>query len=151
MHRYTKKDIPPLDWDAHVRNNLEMYFDVSEVTVFHVALALKYPASILGARLFENVEIDGWNYFCSNEDWIFNSSVLIQSELEVFTEIQSFPEDAKLNSFRTESLCLPVVRDAFTYNVGSLVLLKGKLPSEADLKKHRAAVGNWGRVVGYRM
>ena len=71
MKRYSEKDIKRLtnvDWEVSVRKRPQMYFPTAEVNAQEVAKAIEYSARILGVKQIDFIEMDGWSYFCADDD-----------------------------------------------------------------------------------
>jgi hypothetical protein len=150
MKKYTADDIKPIDWEAHVRNRPEMYFPTSEVDAEEIAKAIEYSARILGVVESDFKEMDGWSYFCADEDWIFKSEFQFDSIHKIFSGPGPFPEAKQQNAFRCESLCLAFSSSVYTASNGEVVVLKGSAPSGTLLEAHLKVLSGWGRVVGFK-
>jgi hypothetical protein len=150
MKKYTADDIKPVDWEAHVRQRPEMYFPTAEVDAEEVAKAIEYSAKILGVVETDFKEMDGWSYFCADEDWIFKSEFQFESIHKIFNGPGPFPEAKQLNAFRCESLCLAFSSSVYTASNGEVVVLKGSAPTDALLEAHLKELSGWGRVVGFK-
>jgi len=150
MKKYTADDIKPIDWEAHVRKRPEMYFPNSEVDAEEVAKAIEYSAKILGAVKTDFKEMDGWSYFCADEDWIFKSEFQFESIHKIFSGPGPFPEANQQNAFRCESLCLAFSSSVYTASNGEVVVLKGSSPTDAMLEAHLKELSGWGRIVGFK-
>lgn len=150
MKKYTADDIKPIDWEAHVRKRPEMYFPTSEVNAEEVAKAIEYSAKILGAIETDFKEMDGWSYFCADEDWIFKSEFQFGSIHKIFSGPGPFPEANQQNAFRCESLCLAFSSSVYTFSNGEVVVLKGSAPVGDLLEAHLKELSGWGRVVGFK-
>lgn len=150
MNKYTSSDISPINWEEHVRKRPDIYFGSSEVSADEIAKAIEYVAERLGAGETLTLTIDDWCYFCSDTDWMFNSSYEIESIEHVFSNPCFFPEAESPNAFRYEALCTPFSSDVYTRTTDEVVVLKGQFPSKVIVEQHLSKLGNWGRIVGFR-
>jgi len=150
MKKYTADDIPLVDWGVNVRKRPQMYFPTAEINAEEVAKAIEYSAKILGVKETNFIEIDGWSYFCADDDWMFKSEFQFESIHKIFDGPGPFPEAKQLNAFRCESLCLPFSSSAYTVAKDEVVVLKGTAPPESELKDHLKRLGGWGRIVGFK-
>jgi len=112
----------------------------------------KYSADdiILGVVETEFKEMDGWSYFCANEDWLFKSEFMFESIHKIFSGPGPFPEANQQNAFRSESLCPAFSSSLYTASNGEVVVLKGLAPTDILLETHLKELSSWGRVVGFK-
>jgi len=149
MSTYSEDDIKTVKWDEGVLKRREMYFGDKTVDGVDIGESIKFPAVTLGAKNTKILELGEWFYFCSDIDWLFLSELEVAEVNRVFNRPLPFPEGG-VNSFRTESLCLPFSTDAFTIAGNDKVLLKGVFPQEEEFKEHVREIGEWGRIVGFK-
>jgi hypothetical protein len=122
----------------------------AQVDAEAIATAIEYTAKILGAAETDFKEMDGWSYFCADEDWLLRSEFQFKSIHKIFNGPGPFPEAKEQNAFRCESLCLAFSSSVYTASNGEVVVLKGSTPSQNVLESHLRELSAWERLVGFK-
>jgi len=148
--KYTADDIKVDRWDVHARKYPKMYFGDEGATPKGIAECFEYVAKILGGRNTKIKELGEWWYFCCDVDWLFKSSIEVDSINDLFFKIQPFPEAKQVNTFRLEALSTPFSTDVFTYAGDSVTIIKGSAPEQDVLNTHLSELGKWERIIGFK-
>ena len=147
---YLPEDIEKISFCDAIRRRATSYFGNKEPSALAVAQGMEHVANTLGVGRTLILEMDGWCYFCAEFDWIFSSKVEIKAIEEVFFHFQPFPEGGT-NSYRYEALCGAFSSDILTYLHDNVLVLKGSLPKVSVRARHLEKLGQWERIVGFRI
>ena len=150
MKDRTPSEVKVVKWDEHIRARPELYYGEGGATPEMVIDFLDYVAKTLGAVKTHHTHLDGWWYFCADIDWMFKSTLEIESVRDVFFGWKPLPESKSPNSYRCEVLCTPVSSDIYTVVNSEIEVIKGNAPDKEVISVHFKELGNWGRIVGFK-
>ncbi|WP_092020361.1 hypothetical protein [Marinobacter zhejiangensis] len=147
---YKEEDIKVLKGKDVIKKRPEMYFGSRGINPDTICSAIIETALIFGAKKTQVNVINGWQFICSDLDWMVAKNVVAEvNEDSLFENIFGFPEMG-VNCLRWEAFTTYFSDATLTTNQFGTKVISG---SNTDKNEYESLVKDfiqWGRIIGFK-